>query len=301
MLNSSRKYACRSLFRQANVSIKGLFYNGAAYRRGFSTGCCLRSDNKESPSARKPLDRLQLGDEINEPEPIRTRFFQFSRWKATIALLLLSGGTYAYLSRKRRLLETEKEADANRAYGSVALGGPFNLTDFNGKPFTEENLKGKFSILYFGFSHCPDICPEELDRLTYWISELDDKDHIKIQPLFISCDPARDTPDVLKEYLSDFHPAIIGLTGTYDQVKSVCKKYKVYFSTPRDVKPNQDYLVDHSIFFYLIDPEGQFIDALGRNYDEQSGLEKIREQIQAYVPKEERERRSKKWYSFIFN
>ena len=119
--------------------------------------------------------------------------------------------------------------------------------------------------------------------------------------MFISCDPARDTPDVLKEYLSDFHPAIIGLTGTYDQVKSVCKKYKVYFSTPRDVKPNQDYLVDHSIFFYLIDPEGQFIDALGRNYDEQSGLEKIREQIQAYVPKEERERRSKKWYSFIFN
>ena len=100
--------------------------------------------------------------------------------------------------------------------------------------------------------------------------------------------------------MSDFHPAIIGLTGTYDEVKNVCKKYKVYFSTPRDVKPDQDYLVDHSIFFYLIDPEGQFIDALGRNYDDQSGLEKIREQIEAYVPKEERERRLNKWYSFIF-
>ena len=198
------------------------------------------------------------------------------------------------------MLETEKEADANRAYGSIALGGPFKLIDFDGKPFTEKDLKGKFSILYFGFSHCPDICPEELDKLTYWISELDDKDHMKIQPLFISCDPARDTPDVLKEYLSDFHPAIIGLTGTYDEIKSVCKKYKVYFSTPRGVKSDQDYLVDHSIFFYLIDPEGQFIDALGRNYDEKSGLEKIREQIQAYVPKEERERRLQKWYSFIF-
>lgn len=73
-----------------------------------------------------------------------------------------------------------------------------------------------------------------------------------LQPVFITCDPARDTPDVLRRYLNEFHPDIIGLTGTYEQVKHVCKMYRVYFSTPKDVKPSEDYLVDHSIYFYLM-------------------------------------------------
>ena len=71
-------------------------------------------------------------------------------------------------------------------------------------------------------------------------------------PIFITCDPARDTPSVLKSYLSEFHPSIVGLTGTWEQIKQVCKAYRVYFSTPEGVKPGQDYLVDHSIYFYLM-------------------------------------------------
>lgn len=78
------------------------------------------------------------------------------------------------------------------------------------------------------------------------------KDDKLFLPVFITCDPARDTPEVLKEYLKEFHPAIVGLTGTYEQVKNVCKQYRVYFSTPKDVKPGEDYLVDHSIYFYLM-------------------------------------------------
>jgi len=74
----------------------------------------------------------------------------------------------------------------------------------------------------------------------------------ELVPLFITCDPARDSPAVLKEYLVEFHPSIVGLTGTWEQIKAVCKAYRVYFSTPPDVKPGQDYLVDHSIYFYLI-------------------------------------------------
>lgn len=73
-----------------------------------------------------------------------------------------------------------------------------------------------------------------------------------ILPLFISCDPARDTPSVLKEYLSEFHPSLVGLTGTWQQVKDMCRAYRVYFSTPEGVKPGQDYLVDHSIYFYVM-------------------------------------------------
>ena len=78
------------------------------------------------------------------------------------------------------------------------------------------------------------------------------------QPVFITCDPARDTPEVLRAYLKEFHPGIMGLTGTYEQIKHVCKEYRVYFSTPKDIKPGEDYLVDHSIYFYLMgeDPFG---------------------------------------------
>jgi cytochrome oxidase Cu insertion factor (SCO1/SenC/PrrC family) len=73
-----------------------------------------------------------------------------------------------------------------------------------------------------------------------------------LRPVFVSCDPARDTPAVVKAYLREFHPALLGLTGSYEQIKATCKAYRVYFSTPPDVKPGQDYLVDHSIYFYLM-------------------------------------------------
>ena len=107
-------------------------------------------------------------------------------------------------------------------------------------------------------------------------------------PLMITCDPARDNPAVLKEYLAEFHRDFIGLTGEYNMIKNTCKAYRVYFSTPSDVKPGEDYLVDHSIYFYLmgkcgilhlcskddskqanktfVDPEGDFVEAIGRNF-----------------------------------
>jgi protein SCO1/2 len=85
-------------------------------------------------------------------------------------------------------------------------------------------------------------------------------------PIFITCDPARDTPAVLANYLSEFHPDLIGLTGTWEQIKQVCKMYRVYFSTPENVKPGQDYLVDHSIYFYLMDPDGDFVEAIGKQH-----------------------------------
>lgn len=96
-----------------------------------------------------------------------------------------------------------------------------------------------------------------------------------VLPIFITCDPERDTPKVLKEYLAEFHPAFIGLTGTYDQIKDVCKSYRVYFSTPKNVAPGQDYLVDHSIYFYLMDPEGDFVEALGRQHSPEAAAKVI--------------------------
>ena len=106
--------------------------------------------------------------------------------------------------------------------------------------------------MYFGFTHCPDICPDELDKMALMYDKTVEQCGNVLLPIMITCDPARDTPAVLKEYLKEFHPAIIGLTGEYEDIKQTCKAYRVYFSTPPTVKPGQDYLVDHSIYFYLM-------------------------------------------------
>lgn len=126
-------------------------------------------------------------------------------------------------------------------------------------------IEAMFQV-YFGFTHCPDICPEELDKMARMFDLVEEKRPGVLAPVFVTCDPARDGPKELKEYLAEFHPKFIGLTGTYDQIKSMCKAYRVYFSTPTEVKPGQDYLVDHSIYFYLMDPEGDFVEALGRQH-----------------------------------
>jgi protein SCO1 len=117
--------------------------------------------------------------------------------------------------------------------------------------------------VYFGFTHCPDICPEELDKMAVMIDLVKQRCGNVLRPVFITCDPARDTPAVVREYLKEFHPDIIGLCGTYENTKSVCKEYRVYFSTPPNVQPGQDYLVDHSIYFYLM---GKFCDSISGKF-----------------------------------
>jgi protein SCO1/2 len=184
-------------------------------------------------------------------------------------------------------MERLRISEAAKGVGKPKVGGPFTLLDQNGNIFdSEKDMKGRYALVYFGFSHCPDICPEELDKLAVMVDivnasptmqslgkgEGEGKEAGKILPLFITCDPARDTPGVLKTYLSEFHRDIVGLTGSWEEIKDVCKKYRVYFSTPPGVKKGEDYLVDHSIYFYLMDPEGDFVEAIGRQHSpEQAG------------------------------
>ena len=103
-----------------------------------------------------------------------------------------------------------------------------------------------------------------------------------INPVFITCDPARDRVPLVAEYIADFHPRMIGLTGTYDEIKQACKAYRVYFSTPPGADPTSDYLVDHSIFFYLMDPEGKFVDAFGKSSTKDEVLGKVLDYIQRW-------------------
>ena len=249
--------------------------------------------------SRRPLSSIPIGSEEYTSQTMKRKPVEYLSWKSFVLFLAVGTGlTFLFRSEKEKL-QLRKEAEANRGIGKPLIGGPFNLITENGEPFTEKNLLGKFSIIYFGFTHCPDICPDELDKLGVMLNELEKKS-IHVQPIFITCDPARDTPDVLKEYLSEFHPSIVGLTGDYDEVKKCCRNYRVYFSTPRDLKPGQDYLVDHSIFFYLMDPEGEFIDVLGRNYDADGAVQKIVKDVRAYEPSEVREQKKEGLLGFLY-
>ncbi|UAL10425.1 SCO family protein [Caulobacter segnis] len=138
----------------------------------------------------------------------------------------------------------------------AAVGGPFQLVDQNNTPATEKVLKGKWSAVFFGFTYCPDVCPGTLQALSAATEQLGPKAD-KLQIVFISIDPARDTPQQMKTYLSaDYIPkSTIGLTGTEEQVKAAAKAYKVYYAKVGD---GPGYTMDHSTAIYLMDPKGRF-------------------------------------------
>ncbi|EGW33795.1 cytochrome C oxidase assembly protein [Spathaspora passalidarum NRRL Y-27907] len=250
-----------------------------------------------------PGDIVAIGGSDTNHKYAKGGSIEFAAWKA-ILLFIGAGaiGTY-FFSKEKERLRKQREMEQNRSVGKPLIGGPFSLVDTEGNKFTHENLKDengkRFSIIYFGFSHCPDVCPEELDKLGEMLTELK-KDNIEMQPIFITCDPARDTPEVIKTYLEDFHPDLVGLTGSYDQVKNCCKQYRVYFSTPPNVRPDQDYLVDHSIFFYVMDPEGNFVDVIGREANVKEGVEKIRKAADAFMPESERQKKQQSWLGFLY-
>lgn len=198
------------------------------------------------------------------------------------ALFVATGvGLFFYFRHEKAKIEEakRKKLEEQAAVGRPRIGGPFSLVSSTGHPFTHEDLLGSFSLIYFGFTNCPDICPEELDKMSTVVDEVAKVHGPVINPVFVTCDPARDRVPIVAEYIADFHPRMIGLTGSYDAVKAACKAYRVYFSTPPGADPTSDYLVDHSIFFYLMDPEGKFVDAFGKSSTE----EEVRAKVLDYV------------------
>ncbi|GAA5822113.1 hypothetical protein JCM11251_004862 [Rhodosporidiobolus azoricus] len=194
------------------------------------------------------------------------------------ALFVATGvGLYFYFDyEKKKVSERKRQENAAARIGRPKIGGPFVLTDQNGNEFSDKDLVGKWSMVYFGFTNCPDICPEELDKMTAVVNDISQSHQTDILPVFITCDPARDDVKAVKAYVKDFHPSLVGLTGAYEDIKKTCKAYRVYFSTPPNAKPTDDYLVDHSIFFYLMDPNGKFVDAFGRSMGAQGVTDKVR-------------------------
>ena len=160
-----------------------------------------------------------------------------------VVLLILGTGAFVWLSRG----------------GTASLvGGPFALEDTNGKQITDRDFRGKYMLVYFGYTYCPDVCPTTLNEVADALDHLGAKAN-RLQPVFITVDPKRDTPAVMKQYVAAFTPRLIGLTGSDEQIAKVAKEYRVYYAEHRTGPGPNDYTMDHSSVLYLMGPDGSFI------------------------------------------
>jgi len=141
------------------------------------------------------------------------------------------------------------------AQGLSRIGGPFALIDQNGTPRTDADFRGRYMLIFFGYTHCPDVCPTELQTISDARDALGSEAD-KIVPIFITVDPERDDAKTLKAYVGNFHPRLIGLTGSLDAIEKVTKAYRVYRAKAGD---GDDYLMDHSAFTYLMGPDGRYV------------------------------------------
>ncbi|CAN5564741.1 hypothetical protein BH10PSE14_BH10PSE14_34200 [soil metagenome] len=139
------------------------------------------------------------------------------------------------------------------------IGGPFTLIDQDGRTVTERSFAGKYRIVYFGYTYCPDVCPTDAQHIGAGLRLIEQADPAlaaKIVPIFITVDPARDTPAVLKSFTAAFHPRMVGLTGSPDAIAATAKAFAVYYRKG-EVTENGGYMVDHSSVAYLMDPDGK--------------------------------------------
>ena len=137
------------------------------------------------------------------------------------------------------------------------IGGPFALTDQNGTRRTDADFRGKMMLVYFGFTYCPDVCPTDLLQIALAVDQLGEAGEM-VQPVFITVDPERDTPEHLKQYMALFHPRFVGLTGDAMAIGAAARAYRVYYKKI-EWSDRSDYTVDHSAFIYLMGRDGEYL------------------------------------------
>lgn len=142
--------------------------------------------------------------------------------------------------------------------GAPSVGGPFTLVNHNGETVTEQDFRGRFMLLYFGFTFCPDICPTELGVMAAAVNALGEKGE-QVTPALITIDPERDTPDVLARYVALFHPRLVGLTGTPEQIDAAARAWHVYYGKVEDESVSEAYTMDHSSIVFLMGPDGEYL------------------------------------------
>ncbi|MGY6628740.1 MAG: SCO family protein [Oceanicaulis sp.] len=149
-----------------------------------------------------------------------------------------------------------------RTSGEAQIGGPFTLINHHGETVTEADFAGRPMLIYFGFTYCPDVCPASLQVMGAALEQLSEDARAEFQPILVSVDPERDTPELLAQYITApaFPENLTGLTGTLDQVRNAARAYRVFFARVEDDGVSSDYTVDHSSIIYLMDREGRFVE-----------------------------------------
>lgn len=162
----------------------------------------------------------------------------------------------------------------SRVTGSELIGGSFSLSDTSGKLITEKSFEGKYTLVFFGFTSCPSVCPMGLSTMGRVLQNLPEKISKEIQPIFITVDPERDTPERIKRFIKAFHPRLIGLSGTLEATEDIVYKYRGYYRKVHE-KDQEEYLIDHSDIIYLMSKGGKYLG----HFSSSMGVDKIKDQI----------------------
>lgn len=169
---------------------------------------------------------------------------------------------------------------AAQTEGRVPIGGPFRLVDHTGAEVTERSWEGRHLLMFFGFTYCPDICPAELNTIAEVMDALG-PDADRVQPLFVTVDPERDTPEALAHYVAAFHPRIVGLTGTPERIAETARAYRVFYARVRTGDGPGDYTMDHSTAAYLMSPSNEFVAVFSHTTEPARIVETIRARLRA--------------------
>jgi cytochrome oxidase Cu insertion factor (SCO1/SenC/PrrC family) len=148
--------------------------------------------------------------------------------------------------------------DTPQGSGTALIGGPFTMVNQKGETVTDKTYAGQYTLIFFGYTFCPDECPTELQVISAALNEMG-PDADKITPILVTVDPERDTPAVLASYVANFHPRLQGLTGTSEQVAKIAKAYHLFYTKVPDPKDSQNYSMDHASIIYLMGPDGKFL------------------------------------------
>ncbi len=158
------------------------------------------------------------------------------------------------------------------------IGGPFEMVNHLGETVTQESFKGRHMLVYFGYTFCPDVCPTELQSMTVALNDMGEEADA-ITPVFVTIDPARDDVAAVRDYIGFFHPRLVGLTGTPEQVEAMTDAFGVFYARARDTGETTDYLMDHSSLIFLMDEDGRYVTHIRANTSPEAMARQLRDAL----------------------
>lgn len=278
---SNRPYHCYNRFSRNGHNFQPSFL--------FSTNSdnLNNSDNSNSSNGReterkkivkrskKKGDKRKLEFGEIQKKLSEARFFT---WRTSIISLLIMFVVVLYYQQYGlRKQYSQKKGVEQSSYGQTNIGqGTWDMVNHHGEPVNQDTFRGKYQLVYFGFTFCPDVCPRELTKMAHALNILEKRGFVNdIVPIFVSVDPKRDSPQLVSRFIRQFHPNIVGLTGTSEQVSHFARAYKAYFSTPGLNESQDDYIVDHVTMMYLMGRQGEYLGHISTLDNSQEMADKI--------------------------